>query len=64
MQQLHIGRCSTLDNKIIIPIKDSNGGIIAKRFIDKYPLKDTDKLVKINGRWCIVRGRREYENMW
>lgn len=47
-----------LDNKNIITIKDSNGHTIAKRFIDKYPLKDTDKLVKINGKWCIVRGGR------
>lgn len=45
-----------MDNKVIIPIKDSNGDIIAKRFIDNYPLKDTDKLVKINGKWYIVRG--------
>ena len=46
-----------MDNKNTITIKDPNGHTIAKRFIDKYPLKDTDKLVKINGKWCIVRGR-------
>lgn len=47
-----------MDNKNSITIKVSNGHIIAKRFIDKYPLKDTDKVVKVNGKWCIVRGSR------